>query len=342
MGTYEGKTVNVKYLDGLNNTYTALTTDDLIQGYGGADTIYGNARDNYIFGDQRQDPPNYGATDFDATPDGGDFLYGYGGDDTLNPGAGSGNFAAGGTGTDFLDYRYATAGQLVEIEMETGTATAGTYGSATFIEIENIYGSLAGPNIIGGDAGRNEIHGGALADEIRGRDGADTIFGYDGNDVLRGGVGSDLIKGGDGNDKVIGAKGSDRLIGGPGNDKVDGGNGDDKLFGAKGEDKLLGRDGDDRLDGQDGADVLVAGAGSDVLTGGAANDTFVFYASSEDNKITDFEAGDIISIGSGASRFSQLTFTDTAKGLLVEFGAVDILLKGLERTDIGAGDFDFF
>jgi len=333
MGTFEGNTVNVKFLDAGNNYYAALATDDLIQGYGGADTILGNAKDNSLFGDQREDPPDYDGVDFDPTADGADYLYGYGGDDLLNPGAGVGNYAAGGEGSDTLDYRYATPGQTVTIDMETGSATAGTYGSSAFIEIENVLGSMSGPNVITGDSNANDIRGGAFDDTLHGADGKDTLIGYAGHDVLRGGIGGDVLKGGDGNDKLFGAKGGDWLVGGKGGDKIDGGKGHDTLIGGKGKDRLLG---------MDGKDVLIAGPGSDTLTGGGAADTFVFNRSSGYNKITDFEINDIISIGSGAKNFFQLSFTDAVAGLRIEFSNVEIFLKGLDSGDVSASNFDFF
>lgn len=42
-----------------------------------------------------------------------------------------------------------------------------------------------------------------------------------------------------------------------------------------------------------------------------------------------------------ASKMADLKFTDTKAGLLVEFGAVDIMLSGLDRGDLSRSDFDF-
>lgn len=332
-GSYEGNTgLNVVWPPDAPNA-----TDDLIQGYGGADTLAGNARDNYIFGDQRGD-----RGDFDATADGADTLYGYGGNDLINPGAGTGNYVDGGTGTDTLDYRDATPGQALEVNMANGTADAGSYGTTSFVGIENVLGALNGANTIRGDGGANEIHGGSLADVLRGEGGADTIFGYAGRDILRGGKGADLIRGGDDNDVIVGNGGADRLYGGNHADKLDGGYNHDVLFGNSGKDTLFGRSGNDKLYGHNGHDTLIAGEGSDKLRGGNGNDTFVFYASSDRNTITDFTSGeDMIRIASGAKTFFQLDFTDTAAGLRIEFGDVTVFLTGLDRPDVSASDFDF-
>lgn len=332
-GSYEGATnLNVVWPTDLPNA-----TDHLIQGYGGADTLNGNALDNYIFGDQRGD-----RSDFDATADGADVLYGFGGNDLLNPGAGSGNFVDGGTGTNTLDYRDATAGQAVTIDIDAGTATAGSYGSTTFVNIQNVLGSLNGENDIRGDDEVNVIYGGAFDDYLRGEGGADEMHGLGGKDIMRGGKGADLMRGGDGNDVVLGLGGKDRLYGGNNADKVDGGFNDDVLFGEGGKDKLFGRSGDDKLYGNAGHDTLIPGEGSDKLKGGNGRDTFVFFASSDRNTITDFTSGeDTIRIGSGASKFSQLKFTDTAAGLRVEFSDVTVFLTGLDRPDVSSSDFVF-
>lgn len=334
-GSYEGKALQVTW--GILSPYTATATDELIQGYGGADTIYGNGLDNYIFGDQRGD-----RGDFDATADGADVLYGFGGDDTIDPGAGTGNWVNGGIGNDTLDYRYATPGETVTIDMALNSATAGTYGSTSFYQIENVLGSLNGPNLIHGDENNNTLHGGSGRDVLVGRNGDDTIYGFDGADKLKGGTGADFLKGGMGDDAVIGGKGADRLIGGAGNDRIYGGKGSDLLVGAKGEDRLFGKDGNDTLEGRKGRDELFAGAGSDTLSGGKGADRFVFFGSFGNNTITDFEAKDTISIGSGANNYFQLKFTDTNGGLRVEFGNAEVFLIGLDMNDIDPGNFDFF
>ncbi|MCB1331300.1 MAG: hypothetical protein KDK28_18415 [Maritimibacter sp.] len=338
MGTYEGMTVEVVWdTPGLNNfNYTALATDELIQGYGGADTIYGNALDNYIFGDQRGDRP-----DFDATADGADILYGFGGDDVIDPGAGSGNYVNGGDDVDTLDYRFVTPGQTLTVDLKAGTADAGSYGSTLVVNVENVYGTEDGINLIHGDGTDNQIHGGAFGDRLYGRDGKDLLLGFDGNDVLRGGKHSDKLQGGEDNDKLFGGTGRDTLIGGAGNDTMKGEKGNDHMIGARGKDRMYGGKDDDFIDGRKGRDVIIAGSGDDTLYGGEGSDKFVFNKYSEDNRIMDFEATDRIQIDSGAQSIFELKFTDTSGGLWVEFGSVSIFLKGLDLSDIGSGTFLF-
>ena len=55
----------------------------------------------------------------------------------------------------------------------------------------------------------------------------------------------------------------------------------------------------------------------------------------------DFGDNDIIRITSGADRMSDLSFTDTVDGLLLEFSSADVFFNGLDRDDLNAGDFDF-
>ncbi len=57
--------------------------------------------------------------------------------------------------------------------------------------------------------------------------------------------------------------------------------------------------------------------------------------------VTDFGGNDVLRIENGANHMSDLKFTDTRAGLLVEFGSVDIFLTGLDRGDLTASDFDF-
>ena len=87
--------------------------------------------------------------------------------------------------------------------------------------------------------------------------------------------------------------------------------------------------------------MLIAGSGTDRLVGGAKADRFVFDRNSDTNKIFDFDSSDLIKIKSGANGLSDLDFTDTSAGLRIEFGNVEIFLKGLDLSDIDAGNFVF-
>jgi hypothetical protein len=203
------------------------------------------------------------------------------------------------------------------------------YGFVTF-EVGSSNGSSS---YISGRVGQD--------DRLIGDSDSNGIFGDSGNDFLSGKGGNDTLYGGSGNDTLNGGSGKDSLIASSGNDSLNGDDGNDKLFGDDGNDKLFGNDGNDKLFGGDGKDKLSGGNGNDTLNGGNGNDTFEFSKSSGKDKITDFRGGDVIEIESGANRMKDLDFTDTKAGLLVEFGNVDIFLKGLDRGDVNSSDFDF-
>lgn len=169
----------------------------------------------------------------------------------------------------------------------------------------------------------------------------DDIVGTNGADRLIGSGQSDYIRGRQGNDTLLGDNGSDILVGGGGNDVQKGEAGNDRLFGNVGSDKLYGNAGSDVLKGGADKDLLVGGGGNDRLAGGGAADVFVFNKFAGQDTIVDFSGNDIIRIQSGANRMADLDFTDTGAGLRIEFGTVDIFLKGLDRTDVDASNFDF-
>ena len=119
-------------------------------------------------------------------------------------------------------------------------------------------------------------------DTITGKGAGDSLAGLAGNDGINGGKGADFLDGGAGNDILLGKKGRDTIAGGDGNDQLKGG------------------PGKDALDGGLGDDILNGGKGKDSLTGGDGIDTFVFNHPNRPDKVTDFAAGDIVSLSSRA------------------------------------------
>ena len=195
------------------------------------------------------------------------------------------------------------------------------------------------------------VHAGSGSDTVTGEAGNDLMFGQNGADVLNGLGGADHLRGGRGHDTLNGGDGGDLLNGGSGADILQGGNGNDTLLGRTGGDRLEGGAGNDRLEGFNGRDVLnggtgndtlVGGRGHDTLTGGAGTDVFVFDAQSKRDVITDFDANaeSLDFRGTGFS-FADVTLSNTAGGVLVEVGNVDITLLGVAQSQIGADDFIF-
>lgn len=146
-----------------------------------------------------------------------------------------------------------------------------------------------------------------------------------GSDTAQGSAFADVIYGENGNDRLFGNAGSDTIWGGSGSDFMDGGAGTDKLF------------------GDDGSDTLIANA-LDVVTGGSGADRFVMSADGGNIAVTDFEPFmDRIAFqsGSGVTSMANLSFSQTAGGVLVTAGTTTIFLEGMLRELITSRNFEF-
>jgi len=208
-----------------------------------------------------------------------DVIFGYGGDDSIDAGAGD-DIAYGGTGDDDID---GNVGNDVLYGGDPGAAPGFT---PTDLEPE------PEPEECDGDGnGQNDT-----TDN-------DTLTGGDGDDYLFGGIGGDTLYGGDGEDSAYGGSGDDIIdtsgpsplpdIGYPGFypgdsdptndlDFVDGGSGDDTIVTGDDDDSIIGGTGndninagfdDDTIDGGAGDDYIVGGEGSDFIEGGDGEDT---------------------------------------------------------------------
>ena len=69
-----------------------------------------------------------------------------------------------------------------------------------------------------------------------------------------------------------------------------------KITGNSKNNSILGSAKNDTIDGGAGADVIQGGKGNDVLTGGAGNDIFIYTDGDGKDTITDYSAGDVISL----------------------------------------------
>ena len=193
---------------------------------------------------------------------------------------------------DFIDFRASGTG----VNYELGA------GNDMLVGIEGVLGSH-GDDMLTGDGARN------------------ILSGLRGDDTLRGLDGNDLIRGVNGHDNMIGGKGSDRILGGNGRDKLRGSGGDDKLSGDGGRDRVIGGAGDDKLFG---------GKGNDRLIGGKGQDEFHFRKGDGFDRALDFKDGvdalDLSSWGFTSVDAALNRATDTADGVLFEFGSGDMLL----------------
>jgi Ca2+-binding RTX toxin-like protein len=167
--------------------------NDVISGLGGADRLLGAGGDDTISGGDGDDILLGGAgADILSGDLGNDTLTGEDGDDRLTGGLGNDRLDGGNGAGDFAFYEGET--QSITVDLTLGTANGAGIGNDTLVNIENIFGGLAGDTLTG-SAGANTING---------SNGADTISGLGGNDTLLGGLGDDTIDGGTGDDTLFG------------------------------------------------------------------------------------------------------------------------------------------
>lgn len=193
------------------------------------------------------------------------------------------------------------------------------------------------------------IANGVVIERAIGGSGRDTLIGNAADNILNGRGGRDRMEGGAGDDtyviqhardKVIETRGSGTdtvtsnrvdidlgtfahveiaelqgkrdldATGTRGSDVLEGNRGDNRLAAGRGHDDLSGGAGNDRLLGHRGNDALDGGRGRDVMTGGAGADTFVIKPGYGRDRITDFDARDILDLRA----FGLSSFDDIAMG----------------------------
>lgn len=270
------------------------------------------------------------------------------------------------SGKDAWNYNFAThkiTGSLDAVEFGSNItldAKTSTFKLVSDVKISglNVTDTTLGGQILSDIMGGKTTTGGAttkLIDvlnansiDFKGSTGADVFTGYAQADKISGGNGDDLLRGAGGNDNLAGGNGNDTVYGGDHNDTVFGNAGNDRLFGDAGNDKLYGGDGNDRLSGGAGNDKLHGGTGNDTLIGGTGNDTFIFLKNEGHDKIADFAAGaaksDVIQLDKSVlANFNDVLShaTDSAGGVVIDYGAGSITLTGVDKADLHANDFLF-
>jgi len=375
-GDTGGGTDETGTLDG-PNTITGGTGPDLLDGgpgndrlWGGAgndtliggtgnDTLVGVDGDDVLWGDDGNDDLNGGTGD--------DMLGGGAGDDLLQGGAGNDQLR-GGAGNDTLlgqDGNDALFGDDGRDQIWGGTGNDTLRGGA----MGDTLGGGAGNDLLlgddgwdslWGDAGDDTLWGGTGNDTMGGSFGRDLMYGENGNDVVWGGEdndtqyggagndfvggfwGDDLLFGDAGNDEMWGNVGNDTLRGGTGNDSLGGGADDDLLRGEAGDDLLSGSEGNDTLGGDDGNDWLEGGTGWDTLWGGAGADTFYFGGNYGTDRIMDFEPNvDHIRFADAALSFAGLYMAQSGNNVIVATPTGQMIIVGMQLSDLDAGDFIF-
>jgi Ca2+-binding RTX toxin-like protein len=350
------------------------TGNDLIQGLGDNDILYGNSGDDTLKGGSDRDQL-FGQADNDLLigGSGGDVLNGGVGDDRLyadsqvsiesvrqqTQGSGlQGDWLSGGLGEDLLvgdvgndvllggggkDTLFGGAGDDVlagDLDFTPGLWwEVEEFGSV----FRRFFHAVSTDTNNGKLADSDFLFGGAGNDYLAGWDGDDWLSGDADQDTLVGGSGNDLLFGGDGNDYLTGDYGYLLLTADdigpfspmPGNDTLDGGAGDDWLQGDAGDDLLIGGSGNDTLRG-DGDYLAGADHGNDLLEGGLGDDWLI--GGGGDDVLYGGEGNDQL-VGDASNLEGQFHGKDTLDGgagidTLFGYGGDDELHGGSEDDQL--------
>lgn len=345
-----------------NDVIFAGNDDDTVNGNSGRDTIYGGLGHDQLFGNEDDDVIFGGdGNDIISGGTGRDRIWGDVGDDSID-GQDGADTIQGGDGNDTLtggadvDRLYGQLGDDTLYGNDGNDILFGGGGIDILVggEGNDLINGNTENDDIDGNGGNDTIFGGGNDDDINGGDGNDRLYGQAGNDVVQGSTGDDYVNGGGGDDILYGSEGADRLIGSAGNDQLIGGNGADNLHGGSGDDILNGNGDDDILNGFHGNDELYGGGGDDVLRGGrdddlltgqTGTDRFVFDNDWGHDTIRDFASDGLEKIDlrnvTGIDSIDDLTITNVAGAVLIEYDGNSITLNALTTAHIDASDFFF-
>lgn len=282
-----------------------------VDGTDGADNLQATATTNYLFG--------MGGNDTLDAANGAANLIGGTGSDVFVANKGSvavyttriGDFELGSDRIDLSQTGITSFNQFTVSLGGTGNNSATLTSGNTQIlmtSLDNL-GSLGASSFIFAGSGTS-TGGGATTvgatsgpDSLSGQAIAELFEGGAGADLLAGFGGNDTLYGNTDNDTVTGNRNDDLLFGGQGNDKMEGNLDNDTMFGNMGNDTMHGGAGNDTLHGGQGDDTLAGGDGTDSLNGGAGNDVFVYSSLSGTDHIYGFQGagavgGDVIQIAS--------------------------------------------
>ncbi len=270
--------------------------DDIINGNGGEDWVYGLGGDDVLRTGSRYDTSS-------------GYLFGGDGDDVLIVKGYGHHFLNGGAGADTL---------IGSINSEDEYAVYSDASSSVTV-------NLANPALNGGDASGDIFQsieivvGSAFNDRFFGDEKANIFFGGGGDDVFVGGAGADVFNGDYDpflNESVIGLDTVDYSsstsglvvsLSGPTHNTGDaqndsyfsieglvGSNFADTLYGTNEANTIRGINGNDAIKGYGGGDILEGGNGNDRLDGGTEADTMtgglgddVFIVENVGDKVTE-------------------------------------------------------
>ncbi len=352
-------------LNRLGGTNPIETSENVLNGNIGNDTLIGVGENSSLFGGSDNDSLVGTGDEMQLWGDlGNDTIQGFGSNMTLQ----GGNTEGAGNGDDYLRANVVEGGTDITVSFSEAEGTVG-FG-------ENIAPGLGDNAVIG----ENALVGGAGNDTIvsahtGSEQGSDSLFGEGGDDFLAG-VGNVQISGGAGNDTLVyngnveaagtgdseGTSTEEEFELGPQTDEVivtlDGGAGNDSIS--------LENINTDNLDLDlrlgNGADILRVGSGvdninasgesgNDTLIGGTGNDTFIggdgddFLRGGEGaNVLRGFAGNDWVSGGDATATGTGVD--DTVRGgagsdTLVGGAGNDVLIGGPDDDQFLFGEVEF-
>jgi len=309
------------------------STDNLIEGNGGADRLYGLIGADTLDGGTGSDKL-YGGEGDDSLigGEGHDLLDGGDGNDVLNGGDGR-NRLVGGDGDDTItagngDDRVEAGEGRNNVDAGDGRnmVTSGN-GDDTIVtgSGDDRITAIGGNNFINAGDGKNQIRSGAGNDTIISGVKDDKITAGDGDNHINAGDGGNQILTGNGNDTIIGGSGGDKVTSGEGDDNINAGEGRNQIKSGGGNDIITTGDGHDRIDAGDGDDIINAGDGTNQIKSGKGND--VITAGSGTDKVDASDGDDLVNVGAGNNQVKSGTGNDTV-----------IAGSGDDKIDAGTGN----
>ena len=358
-----------------NDTIDGSVLDDVIVGFAGDDSLTGRAGEDLIIGGEGNDSMTGGAG-------ADTFMFGAGhGNDTITDfedGTDVIDLSALDGITQFDDLTIADDGNgNVVITTSTGDTITLTGVSSEDLDADDFVFSTTGDdtdNTIEGGDGADNLEGLGGNDSLSGGAGEDWLDGGAGNDVLTGGADADVFvfEAGHGNDTITDFEDGTDIIDLSALDGItqfndltiaDDGNGNVvittstgntiTLTGVSSEDldaddfvfSTTGDDTDNTIEGGGWIDRIEGLGGNDSLTGGTGPDTFVFGTGHGNDTISDFtDDWDSIDLSgiTTVTQLSDLTFTSSDGGVLINTGQGTILLEGVQLEDLDEEDFVFY
>lgn len=218
----------------VNGADIAASTNLVLSGGSGADTLTGGSGNDTITGGAGADSLTGGAGNDRFVVAGGDLAVGEthsGGDGTDTVSLTGTNSTAGVTisGIEVFEFDGAAvlnatagvfSGQTLSISAANASANANLVLDATGTQTVNLAGLNVAPTGLTAFTGFTTTNFGATADVFIGSAGRDSVEGGTGDDILQGGAGGDTLTGGAGADNVTAGEGTDTVVIGSGQDTV--------------------------------------------------------------------------------------------------------------------------